>query len=320
MAPLPPRDQRHPWLRYETSRRVPSYTLNRGPLRRLCHRLIAFSIARRSQAPKKVTSTDLFYVRSMYVRAAKVLYLLAQYLLRYASRRKRGDRMSGGQFFPRLARHFRLLTEDRLRGLTLVELMKSDSLNTAVEPHSATAIKLANQLPLYQDVPSCYGTIQRPAMTQKQFTYGNCTNAAFSYPVVEKLIAANYSPVFVQAQAPSDKGLAGFAVNFLMGGVCTAVSKTVVAPIERMKLLIQNQDEMLKTGRLSQRYKALEIVSLERSRMRGLWRCGEERLLMSICHSLLPYSDDAKPHLEKHSYLIYLRNHNGEIPLYVATR
>ncbi|GKE16730.1 hypothetical protein Tco_1424307 [Tanacetum coccineum] len=99
---------------------VPSYTLNRGPLRRLCHRLIAFSIARRSQAPKKVTFTDLFYVRSMYVRAAKVLYLLAQYLLRYASRRKRGDRMSGGQFFLRLARHFRLLTEDRLRGLTLV--------------------------------------------------------------------------------------------------------------------------------------------------------------------------------------------------------
>ncbi|GKA36877.1 cytosolic glyceraldehyde-3-phosphate dehydrogenase [Tanacetum coccineum] len=77
--------------------------------------------------------------------------------------------------------------------------------NTMTEPHSATAIKLASQLPLSQDVPSCYGTIQRPAATQKQFTYGNCTNAAFSYPVAEKLIAANYSPVFVQAQAPSDK-------------------------------------------------------------------------------------------------------------------
>jgi len=30
------------------------------------------------------------------------------------------------------------------------------------------------------------------------------------------------------------------------------VSKTAAAPIERVKLLIQNQDEMLKAGRLSQ--------------------------------------------------------------------
>merc|ERR1711900_47896 len=34
-----------------------------------------------------------------------------------------------------------------------------------------------------------------------------------------------------------------------MGGVSAAVSKTAAAPIERVKLLIQNQDEMLKTGR-----------------------------------------------------------------------
>jgi solute carrier family 25 (mitochondrial adenine nucleotide translocator), member 4/5/6/31 len=31
-------------------------------------------------------------------------------------------------------------------------------------------------------------------------------------------------------------------MNFLMGGVSAAVSKTVVAPIERVKLLLQNQD------------------------------------------------------------------------------
>lgn len=33
-----------------------------------------------------------------------------------------------------------------------------------------------------------------------------------------------------------------FVVNFLMGGVSAAVSKTAVAPIERVKLLLQNQD------------------------------------------------------------------------------
>jgi len=45
-----------------------------------------------------------------------------------------------------------------------------------------------------------------------------------------------------------------FAIDFLMGGVSAAVSKTAAAPIERVKLLIQNQDEMIKQGRLSKPY------------------------------------------------------------------
>jgi len=45
-----------------------------------------------------------------------------------------------------------------------------------------------------------------------------------------------------------------FVIDFLMGGVSAAVSKTAAAPIERVKLLIQNQDEMLKSGRLDRRY------------------------------------------------------------------
>lgn len=45
-----------------------------------------------------------------------------------------------------------------------------------------------------------------------------------------------------------------FLVNFLMGGVSAAVAKTAAAPIERVKLLIQNQDEMIKQGRLSHKY------------------------------------------------------------------
>jgi len=48
-----------------------------------------------------------------------------------------------------------------------------------------------------------------------------------------------------------------FAIDFLMGGVSAAVSKTAAAPIERVKLLIQNQDEMVKSGRLSAPYKGI---------------------------------------------------------------
>ncbi|KKK17674.1 ADP/ATP carrier protein, partial [Aspergillus rambellii] len=35
-------------------------------------------------------------------------------------------------------------------------------------------------------------------------------------------------------------GMPGFVVDFMMGGVSAAVSKTAAAPIERIKLLIQN--------------------------------------------------------------------------------
>jgi solute carrier family 25 (adenine nucleotide translocator) protein 4/5/6/31 len=48
-----------------------------------------------------------------------------------------------------------------------------------------------------------------------------------------------------------------FMIDFVMGGVSAAVSKTAAAPIERVKLLIQNQDEMIKSGRLSTPYKGI---------------------------------------------------------------
>jgi solute carrier family 25 (adenine nucleotide translocator) protein 4/5/6/31 len=60
------------------------------------------------------------------------------------------------------------------------------------------------------------------------------------------------------ADKKGDKGGAtSFLIDFMMGGVSAAVSKTAAAPIERIKLLIQNQDEMLKSGRLSEPYKGI---------------------------------------------------------------
>lgn len=61
----------------------------------------------------------------------------------------------------------------------------------------------------------------------------------------------------VSARAPKEKGSTGFLIDFLMGGVSAAISKTAAAPIERVKLLIQNQDEMIKAGRLSKPYKGI---------------------------------------------------------------
>ena len=81
------------------------------------------------------------------------------------------------------------------------------------------------------------------------------------------------SQVFVPAA--KEKTFASFMTDFLMGGVSAAVSKTAAAPIERVKLLIQNQDEMLKSGRLSHPYKGIgECFSrtINDEGMLSLWR------------------------------------------------
>jgi len=45
-----------------------------------------------------------------------------------------------------------------------------------------------------------------------------------------------------------------FFEEFMLSGVAAGVSKTAAAPIERVKLLVQNQDEMIKQGTLDRRY------------------------------------------------------------------
>lgn len=57
--------------------------------------------------------------------------------------------------------------------------------------------------------------------------------------------------------APPKKDNTAFMIDFLAGGVSAAVSKTFAAPIERVKLLIQNQDSMLKNGSLAEPYKGI---------------------------------------------------------------
>jgi len=54
-----------------------------------------------------------------------------------------------------------------------------------------------------------------------------------------------------------ENNLTNFFIDLGMGGVSAAVSKTAAAPIERVKLLIQNQDEMIKAGRLTTPYKGI---------------------------------------------------------------
>jgi len=67
----------------------------------------------------------------------------------------------------------------------------------------------------------------------------------------------------------------GFAENFALSGAAAVISKTAAAPIERVKLLVQNQDEMIKQGKLSEPYKGVIDCTTRTFRTEGLapfWR------------------------------------------------
>lgn len=53
------------------------------------------------------------------------------------------------------------------------------------------------------------------------------------------------------------KNKLGFVENFILSGSAAVLSKTAAAPIERVKLLVQNQAEMLKQGKISEPYKGI---------------------------------------------------------------
>ncbi|CAF0873133.1 unnamed protein product [Brachionus calyciflorus] len=73
----------------------------------------------------------------------------------------------------------------------------------------------------------------------------------------------------------ANKSQLGFVENSVLGGTAAIISKTVAAPIERVKLLIQNQGEMFKQGVISQPYKGITDCSIRTFKSEGLlsfWR------------------------------------------------
>ena len=63
----------------------------------------------------------------------------------------------------------------------------------------------------------------------------------------------------------------GFKEKFMLSGIAAAISKTSSAPIERVKLLIQNQQEMLKQGTITEPYKGVIDCTTKVLRTEGLY-------------------------------------------------
>jgi len=73
----------------------------------------------------------------------------------------------------------------------------------------------------------------------------------------------------------SQKPKLGFAENFALSGAAAVISKTAAAPIERVKLLVQNQDEMIKQGRLDRPYGGVVDCTMRTLKTEGVlpfWR------------------------------------------------
>ena len=66
-----------------------------------------------------------------------------------------------------------------------------------------------------------------------------------AWTVIANLIVLSISETATQDFIMADQKL-GFFESFMLSGVAAGVSKTAAAPIERVKLLVQNQDEMIK--------------------------------------------------------------------------
>ena len=67
----------------------------------------------------------------------------------------------------------------------------------------------------------------------------------------------------------------GFAESFLLSGTAAAVSKTGAAPIERVKLLLQNQNELIKQGKLGSKFTGIHdciFKTLRNEGVRSFWR------------------------------------------------
>lgn len=97
------------------------------------------------------------------------------------------------------------------------------------------------------------------------------------------------------------KGQTSFVENFLLSGTAAVISKTGAAPIERIKLLLQSQGEILKAGRMSTPYKGAMDCTLKTYATEGIisfWRGNVANCIRYFPTQALNFS--LKNHIKAH--------------------
>ncbi|KAJ0985461.1 hypothetical protein J5N97_003817 [Dioscorea zingiberensis] len=90
------------------------------------------------------------------------------------------------------------------------------------------------------------------------------------------------SPTSAQTPAMPSPAVRNMPVDFAMGGAAAVVAKSAAAPVERVKLLLQNQKEMLKRGYLAKPYRGIGDCSrrvLFEEGVRAFWRGNQANVI-----------------------------------------
>jgi len=74
-----------------------------------------------------------------------------------------------------------------------------------------------------------------------------------------------------------------FYENFLLGGAAAVTSKTCAAPLERVKLLMQNQGELVKSGRLEKPYRGIGDCVIRTFRFEGICYLYYSSACVDVC-------------------------------------
>ncbi|CAH1416009.1 unnamed protein product [Lactuca virosa] len=139
-------------------------------------------------------------------------------------------------FFQRVFRFTLSYLFSRILSKLVIIITRVDMIDQAHHPSVSQKLAAGSLLgSSMSQFHACENGLQQPHMFRRHFHNQTYTNAAFQHPMHPRTqfpIVPKSSSICVQA--PSEK-----------------------APIERVKLLIQNQDEMIKAGRLSEPYKGI---------------------------------------------------------------
>ncbi|GKE93632.1 hypothetical protein Tco_1574727, partial [Tanacetum coccineum] len=101
----------------------------------------------------------------------------------FASRRKQGAMISGGQFVARLAKHFGLLTEERLQGLTVI-------VRDLLEIDMAKLVRLQ----ICEELDDTWAWVP-PGLERQQVAAAGAVEAAEDAPVVDEGAPVVRAPV-----------------------------------------------------------------------------------------------------------------------------
>merc|ERR1711935_946606 len=99
------------------------------------------------------------------------------------------------------------------------------------------------------------------------------TNMSYT-ALVTKVMARSATPM-VQSAGEKQKIKLSAIEDFLLSGTAAVTSKTISAPIERIKMVVQNQAEMVKSGSLDKPFKGVADCGawiMKNEGVAGFWK------------------------------------------------